>query len=157
MMGLLMPILYYAMGTWNYVASCRSSSAEGASDVSPFIVSRGVFQVSVEGHWTYSWTYVLVLQVFLRLFNLDCRCPRDLLQPARKKKITFHCFTLSFLHSGVSLVCLCVFCFVFVGFGCFVFLECLETFCFWILQQLDDRPCFIARSATRKKKIGLLL
>ena len=48
--------------------------------------SCGVFQVSVEGHWTYSWTYVLVLRVSLRLFNLDCRYPRDLLQPARKKK-----------------------------------------------------------------------
>ena len=49
--------------------------------------SCGVFQVSVEGHWTYSWTYVLALRVSLRLFNLDCRYPRDLLQPARKKKI----------------------------------------------------------------------
>ena len=48
--------------------------------------SCGVFQVSVEGHWTYSRTYVLVLQVSLRLFNLDCRYPRDLLQPASKKK-----------------------------------------------------------------------
>ena len=47
--------------------------------------SCGVFQVSVEGHWTYSWTYVLVRRVSLRLFNLDCRYPRDLLQPARKK------------------------------------------------------------------------
>ena len=44
------------------------------------------FQVSVEGHWTYSWTYVLERRVSLRLFNLDCRYPRDLLQPARKKK-----------------------------------------------------------------------
>ena len=98
MMGLLMPILSYAMDTWNYVASCRSSSTEGASDVSPFT-----------------------------------------------------CFTLSFLHSGVSLFCLCVLLCLFVCFGCFVFLECLETY-FYILQQLDDRPCFIARSATRKKK-----
>ena len=48
--------------------------------------SCGVFQVSVEGHWTYSRTYVLVLRVSLRLFNLDCRYPRDLLQPARKKR-----------------------------------------------------------------------
>ena len=48
--------------------------------------SCGVFQVSVEGHWTYSGTYVLVLRVSLCLFNLDCRYPRDLLQPARKKK-----------------------------------------------------------------------
>ena len=37
-------------------------------------------------HWTYSGTYVLVLRVSLRLFNLDCRYPRDQLQPARKKK-----------------------------------------------------------------------
>ena len=51
--------------------------------------SCGVFQVSVEGHWTYSWTYVLVLRVSLRLFNLDCRYPRDLLQPARKKKCLY--------------------------------------------------------------------
>ena len=49
--------------------------------------SCGVFQVSVEGHWTYSWTYVLVRRVSLRLFNLDCRYPRDLLQPAGEKKI----------------------------------------------------------------------
>ena len=48
--------------------------------------SCGVFQVSVEGHWTYSWTYVWVRRVSLRLFNLDCRYPRDLSQPARKKK-----------------------------------------------------------------------
>ena len=48
--------------------------------------SCGVFQVSVEGHWTYSWTYVLVRRVSLRLLNLDCRYPRDLLQPAREKK-----------------------------------------------------------------------
>ena len=40
----------------------------------------------MEGHWTYSRTYVLVLQVSLRLFNLDCRYPRDLLQPASKKR-----------------------------------------------------------------------
>ena len=55
--------------------------------------SCGVFQVS-EGHWTYSWTYVLVLRVSLRLFNLDCRYPRDLLQPERKKKglCVFLCF-----------------------------------------------------------------
>ena len=32
----------------------------------------------------YSGTYVLVLRVSLRLFNLDCRYPRDLLQPARE-------------------------------------------------------------------------
>ena len=50
---------------------------------------KGVFQVSVEGHWTYSRTYVLVLQVSLRLFNLDCRYPRDLLQPASKKKVLY--------------------------------------------------------------------
>ena len=56
------------------------------SFLAPSHKSCGVFQVSVEGHWTYSWTYVLVLQVFLRLFNLDCRYPRDLLQPASKKK-----------------------------------------------------------------------
>ena len=49
--------------------------------------SCGVFQVSVEGHWTYSGTYVLVLRVSLRLFYLDCRYPRDQLQPARKKKM----------------------------------------------------------------------
>ena len=48
--------------------------------------SCGVFQVSVEGHWTYSGTYFLVLQVSLRLFNLDCRYPRDLLQPVSSKK-----------------------------------------------------------------------
>ena len=47
--------------------------------------SCGVFQVSVEGHWTYS--YVLERRVSLRLFNLDCRYPGDLLQPARKKKV----------------------------------------------------------------------
>ena len=41
----------------------------------PSYKSCGVFQVSVEGHWTYSRTYVLVLQVSLRLFNLDCRYP----------------------------------------------------------------------------------
>ena len=35
---------------------------------------------------TYSWTYVWVRRVSLRLFNLDCRYPRDQLQPARKKK-----------------------------------------------------------------------
>ena len=29
--------------------------------------SCGVFQVSVEGHWTYSRTYVLVLRVFTSL------------------------------------------------------------------------------------------
>ena len=45
----------------------------------------------------------------------------------------------------------CLFVCLFVCFGCFVFLECLETY-FYRLQQLDDRPCFIARSATRKKK-----
>ena len=56
------------------------------SFLAPSHKSCGVFQVSVEGHWTYSWTYVLVLQIFLRLFNLDCRYPRDLLQPASKKK-----------------------------------------------------------------------
>ena len=56
------------------------------SFLAPSHKSCGVFQVSVEGHWTYSWTYVLVLQVFLRLFNLDCRYPRDLLQPASQKK-----------------------------------------------------------------------
>ena len=53
-------------------------------------ISCGVFQVLVEGHWTYSGTYVLVLRVSLRLFNLDCRYPRDQLQPARKKKTTRH-------------------------------------------------------------------
>ena len=48
--------------------------------------SCGDFQVLVEGRWTYSWTYVWVRRVSLRLFNLDCRYPRDQLQPARKKK-----------------------------------------------------------------------
>ena len=50
--------------------------------------SCGVFQVSVEGRWTYALTYVLVRRVSLRLLNLDCRYPRDLLQPARGKKRT---------------------------------------------------------------------
>ena len=44
------------------------------------------FLVSVEGHWTCALTYVLLRRVSLRLLNLDCRYPRDLLQPARKKK-----------------------------------------------------------------------
>ena len=44
------------------------------------------FQVSVKGHWTYSWAYVWVRRVSLRLFYLDCRYPRDQMQPARKKK-----------------------------------------------------------------------
>ena len=48
--------------------------------------SCGDFQVLVKGHWTYSWAYVWVRRVSLRLFNLDCRYPRDQLQPARKKK-----------------------------------------------------------------------
>ena len=48
--------------------------------------SCGVFPVLVEGHWTYALTYVLVRRVSLRLLNLDCRYPRDLLQPAREKK-----------------------------------------------------------------------
>ena len=64
-------------------------SCSFVSFLAPSHKSCGVFQVSVEGHWTYSWTYVLVLQVFLRLFNLDCRYPRDLLQPASQKK-TIH-------------------------------------------------------------------
>ena len=65
------------------------------SSLAPSHKSCGVFQVSVEGHWTYSRTYVLVLQVFLRLFNLDCRYPRDLLQPASKKKMcTLQVFNL---------------------------------------------------------------
>ena len=50
--------------------------------------SCGGFQVLVEGHWTYALTYVLVRRVSLRLLNLDCRYPRDLLQPARKKKVS---------------------------------------------------------------------
>ena len=62
--------------------------------------SCGVFQVSVEGHWIYSRTYVLVLQVSLRLFNLDCRYPRDLLQPASKKK------NMSWAHSHIPVVSL---------------------------------------------------
>ena len=49
--------------------------------------SCGVFLVLVEGHWTCALTYVLVRQVSLRLLNLDCRYPRDLLQPARKKNV----------------------------------------------------------------------
>ena len=40
----------------------------------------------VEGQRTYALTYVLVRRVSLRLLNLDCRYPRDLLQPAREKK-----------------------------------------------------------------------
>ena len=40
----------------------------------------------MEGHWTYALTEVLVRRVSLRLLNLDCRYPRDLLQPAREKK-----------------------------------------------------------------------
>ena len=44
------------------------------------------FLVSVEGHWTCVLTYVFLRRVSLRLLNLDCRYPRDLLQPARKKK-----------------------------------------------------------------------
>ena len=48
--------------------------------------SCGDFQVLVKGHWTYSWANVWVRPVSLRLFNLDCRYPRDQLQPARKKK-----------------------------------------------------------------------
>ena len=47
--------------------------------------SCGDFQVSVKGHWTYSWAYVWVRRVSLRLFNLDCRYPRDQMQPAREK------------------------------------------------------------------------
>ena len=47
--------------------------------------SCGVFLVLVEGHWTCALTYVLLRRVSLRLLNLDCRYPRDLLQPARKK------------------------------------------------------------------------
>ena len=49
------------------------------------------FQVSVEGHWTCSWTYVLVRRVSWRLFmpkKSAARYPRDLLQPARKSIFT---------------------------------------------------------------------
>ena len=49
------------------------------------------FLVSVEGHWTCALTYVLLRRVSLRLLNLDCRYPRDLLQPARKKKAPCAC------------------------------------------------------------------
>ena len=61
--------------------------------------SCGVFQVLVEGHWTYSGTYVLVLLVSLRLFNLDCRYPRDQLQPAKEKWHLDHAnFTFALCH-----------------------------------------------------------
>ena len=59
--------------------------------------SCGGFQALVEGHWTYALTYVLVRRVSLRLLNLDCRYPRDLLQPARKKKDSIF-FTQDFWH-----------------------------------------------------------
>ena len=47
------------------------------------------FLVSVEGHWTCVLTYVFLRRVSLRLLHLDCRYPRGLLQPARKKKTGF--------------------------------------------------------------------
>ena len=48
--------------------------------------SCGDFQVLAKGHWTCFWAYLGVPSIS-RLFNLDCRCPRDQLQPAREKKI----------------------------------------------------------------------
>ena len=68
--------------------------------------SCGVFLVLVEGRWTCALTYVLVRRVSLRLLNLDCRYPRDLLQPARKKKIV--CTTSSFPLQMVILQCVYV-------------------------------------------------
>ena len=60
----------------------------------------------------------------------------------------FHPCTLVFL---VLFVCVVLCLFVWLVFVC-LSLECLDTVFVYILQQLDDRPCFIARSATRKKK-----
>ena len=62
--------------------------------------------VSVKGHWTCASTHVMLRLVFRCLLIMDCLYPRDLPQPARKKKssggVSF-CPGGAFLLGGVSL------------------------------------------------------